>query len=437
MPTQAPDVIYKLMSDYARNSRRRRHRRQRRGLVALAGILSVLLAVLLAVVLLDLGPQVELHEELTMEAGGQLPSAHGFLKEDPKTDISYLDTSKVWTNAPGVYDITLLCDEKERTAKIRVVDTVAPAGKTQDLTASGLEVPAAQDFVTEIRDVTDVTVAYVQEPDKNKDQQIVTIALTDTSGNVTHMSANLTLIIDREAPVITGVEDKTIYQGDAISYLSGVTITDNMAAEPKLDVDRSQVDTEMPGEYTVVYKATDDFGNASEVVMKVTVLEKREGYASLEQIEEAVNAVFAEILRDDMTQQQQVWAIYVWIRTNCRYVNHSEKDDYRQAAYRMLTERQGDCFNYYGLTKVMLDQLGIPNIDVRKVKNYEGDNDHYWSLVSVDGGINYYHVDTTPRSNPASFCLVTDAYMDEYSANNGKCFNRDKSLYPATPEDPL
>jgi hypothetical protein len=37
----------------------------------------------------------------------------------------------------------------------------------------------------------------------------------------------------------------------------------------------------------------------------------------------------------------------------------------------MLTERQGDCFNYYGLTKVMLDQLGIPNIDVRKVKNYD------------------------------------------------------------------
>jgi hypothetical protein len=425
------------MSDYTRNSRRRRHRKQRRGLIALIGILSVLLAVLLAVVLLDVGPQAALHGELTMEAGGQLPSAHSFLKEDTNTDISYLDTSKVWTNVPGVYDITLLCEEKERAAKIRVVDTVAPAGKTQDLTASGLKVPAAQDFVTEIRDVTDVTVAYVQEPNKNLDQQTVTIALTDTSGNITHLSATLNLIIDREAPVITGVKDKTIYQGDAIAYKTGVEVKDNMSENLEYVVDRSQIDTETPGEYTVIYKATDDFGNTSEVAMKVTVLEKREGYASLEQIEEAVNAVFAEILRDDMTQQQQVWAIYVWIRTNCHYINHSEKDDYRQAAYRMLTERQGDCFNYYGLTKVMLDQLGIPNIDVRKVKNYEGDNDHYWSLVSVDGGINYYHVDTTPRSNPASFCLVTDAYMDEYSANNGKCFNRDKSLYPATPEDPL
>ena len=425
------------MHDYNRYSGRRRRRKQRKGLIALIGVLSVLLVVLLAVVLLDVGPQVQLREELTMEAGGELPSAHGFLLEEPKTPISYLDTSKVWTNVPGVYEITLLCDEKERTAKIRVVDTAAPTGKTQDLTALGIEIPEAKDFVTEFHDVTDVTISYVQEPDSNLDQQTVTIALTDTSGNVTHLAAGLTLIIDREAPVITGVKDKVIYQGDAISYQSGVTITDNMTAEPKLEVERSQVDTEIPGEYMVTYKATDDFGNVSEVSMKITVLEKREGYVSLEVIEEEVNAILAEILRDDMTQQQQVWAIYVWIRTNCRYINHSEKDDYRQAAHRMLTERQGDCFNYYALTKVMLDQLGIPNIDVRKVKNYENDNDHYWSLVSVDGGINYYHVDTTPRSNPASFCLVTDAYMDEYSANNGKCFNRDKSLYPATPEDPL
>lgn len=427
------------MDNYARSPRRRnRRRRQRKGLITLIGFLLVVLVALLAVILLDLGPKVELRRELTMEAGGELPAAQNFLLEDTDADIRYDDTSKVQANVPGVYDITLVCEEKERTAKIRVVDTVAPAGQTQNLTALSIEMPKAEDFVTGVQDVTDVAISYLEEPDKNKDgDQTVTIVLTDTSGNVTHLSAVLTLIIDREPPMITGVKDITIYQGDAIDYLKGVVITDNMTSEPKLNVDRKQVDQETPGEYMVTYVATDDFGNQSKVFMKITVLEKREDYVSLEQIEEEVNAIFAEILRDDMTQQEQVWAIYVWIRTNCRYINHSEKDDYRQAAYRMLTERQGDCFNYYGLTKVMLDQLGIPNIDVRKVKNYADDNDHYWSLVSIDGGKNYYHVDTTPRSNPESFCLVTDAFMDAYSAANGKCFNRDKSLYPATPEDPL
>ena len=108
-----------------------------------------------------------------------------------------------------------------------------------------------------------------------------------------------------------------------------------------------------------------------------------------------------------------------------------------QAAYLMMTENKGDCFNYYALCKLMLDRLGIQNMDVRKVKNYEGDSDHYWSLVSLDGGNTWYHVDTTPRTNPASFSLVTDKFMDDYSAANGNCFNRDKSLYPATPEDEL
>lgn len=427
------------MNNYARRPQRRRRRnQQRRGLVTMVGVLSVILLLLLAVLLFYKGPEVELYSEVTMEAGGALPSAREFLVEQSKVEISYLDTSKVNPNVPGVYEVTLLCDEQKRQVKLKVMDTTNPTGKVHNLTALSIEMPAAEAFVTDIQDLSEVTVSYVNEPDKNRDgEQTVVIALTDAYGNVTHLEAVLTLIIDREPPVITGVKDKVIYQGDTIAYLSGVTITDNMTAEPKLEVDRSQVDPETPGEYTVIYLATDDFGNKSEVFMKVSVLPKREDYVSLEQIEEEVNAIFEQILRDDMTQQQQVWAIYVWIRTNCMYVNHSEKDDYRQAAHRMMVDRQGDCFNYYALTKVMLDQLGIPNIDVRKVKNYEGDNDHYWSLVSVDGGNSYYHVDATPRRNAASFCLVTDAYMDEYSAANGKCFNRDKSLYPATPEDPL
>jgi len=237
--------------------------------------------------------------------------------------------------------------------------------------------------------------------------------------------------------VITGVADKFLYVGDTISYMSGVTVTDNMDTEPTLDVDRSKVDLSVPGEYTVIYTATDSAGNTTKLESKVTVLEKKENYVSYETIYQEVDAILAQIIEEDMTLQKKVWAVYVWIRSNCSYVNHSEKDDWMQAAYLMMTEGKGDCFNYYALCKLMLDRLEIPNMDVRKVKNYEGDSDHYWSLVSLDGGNTWYHVDTTPRTDPASFCLVTDKFMDDYSATHGKCFNRDKSLYPATPEEDL
>jgi hypothetical protein len=51
-----------------------------------------------------------------------------------------------------------------------------------------------------------------------------------------------------------------------------------------------------------------------------------------------------------------------------------------------------------------------------------------------DGGKTYYHFDATPRKGSGDdFCLVTDAFLDAYSNSHGKCHNRNKSLYPATP----
>ena len=100
-----------------------------------------------------------------------------------------------------------------------------------------------------------------------------------------------------------------------------------------------------------------------------------------------------------------------------------------------MNGRSGDCFGYFAVTKLLFERLGIPNIDVRKVKNFDGDSDHFWSLVSVDGGKTYYHFDATPRVGDGDdFCLVTDAFLDAYSDSHKGSHNRDKSLYPATPE---
>jgi transglutaminase-like putative cysteine protease len=212
-----------------------------------------------------------------------------------------------------------------------------------------------------------------------------------------------------------------------------VTVTDNLDSNILLDVDSSKVDLSTPGEYEVVYSATDFFGNTTSVTAKVTVYQNQDSYVELDVIYAEVDALLAKIITDDMNTRQQVQAIYKWVRNNCRYISHSEKDNWIQAGYRMLQDRKGDCYNYFGITKLMLERLEIPSIDVVKVPNYEGDSNHFWSLVSVDGGETYYHVDTTPRTVPTNFCLVTDKVMDDFSAGYRNCFNRDKSLYPATP----
>ena len=88
-----------------------------------------------------------------------------------------------------------------------------------------------------------------------------------------------------------------------------------------------------------------------------------------------------------MTVQEQVEAIYYWAKGAFTYSGHSDRTDWRQTAYNMLTNGRGDCYGYFAATKLLFEELGIPNIDVQKVKNSSDDSDHFWSLVSIDGGL--------------------------------------------------
>lgn len=241
---------------------------------------------------------------------------------------------------------------------------------------------------------------------------------------------------DTTAPTISGVKDITLYAGDAVTYYSGVTVSDDKDASPTLEVDSSQVDPARPGSYTVTYYARDNAGNQSSATATITVLQKQPDYVDLETIYEAVDTELAGILTQDMTALQQVTAIYSWARTTRTYGGHTDHSDYRQAAYEMLITGRGDCFSYFSVTKLMFERLNIPNIDVQKVKTHANDSDHFWSLVSVDGGNTYYHFDATPRVGEGdNFCLVTDAFLDAYSAEHNNSHNRNKTLYPATPEE--
>lgn len=239
---------------------------------------------------------------------------------------------------------------------------------------------------------------------------------------------------DREAPVLSGIHDFTIYQGDTISYMSGITASDETDANPTITVDNSAVDLSHPGEYAVIYTATDASGNTSQEKATVTVMEKREGFVDLDTIYATADAKLEEIIRDNATRSEQVHDVYAWARLNLSYGGHSDRTDWCQAAYVMLTEGKGDCYGYWAVTKLFFERLAIPNIDVRKVKNSADDTDHFWSLVSLDSGDTWYHFDSTPRCGDGDdFCLVTDAFIDAYSDSHKGSHNRDKSLYPETP----
>lgn len=238
---------------------------------------------------------------------------------------------------------------------------------------------------------------------------------------------------DIQAPVIQGAVDMTFRVGDTAAYFRGVTVEDDRDGSPRLEVDSTRVDLSAPGVYPLYYTARDASGNETRLEVSVTVLPRETEEDGT--IDLAVEEILAGILTRDMTRRQQVEAIYAWAKEHIRYAGHTSRVDYRQAGYETITSGEGDCYGYFAATKLMLEALEIPNVDVCKVKRSDDDSEHFWSLVSVDGGATYYHFDATPRvGQTEELCLVTDLFLDSFDTFHDGCHNRDKSLYPATPE---
>ena len=273
---------------------------------------------------------------------------------------------------------------------------------------------------------------------KKAGEYTVRYIATDTSGNKTAEMAKVTIVEDVAGPQILGVNKKlSMYQGRTMSYRSGVIVEDDYAENPTLTIDSTQADLTVPGQYTIIYKATDDVGNETVVETTLTVKQQPSSYVEDSVVYEKADEILAKILKDGMTQKEQIEAIAKWFKSNCSYVSYSDKTDRMQAAYRMMTRKYGDCFNYYAAFSVMMERLDIPQIHVERSRNSVRRTRHYWSMVSLDGGETYYHVDVSPHySFSIKTVLVTDATLKKCNRYLAGYYTMDPGLYPATPENP-
>lgn len=413
------------------NPRRRPSRRKNRrtGLRAAIVVLSVILALLLGWIFLmpkDAG-------EITIEAGASLPQAGDFLQgAEYAEDISGMNAA-----VPGSYALKLSKGISKYNATLIVRDTVAPTATVKDATVMIPGTVKPEDMVSDIVDATDVTVAFEGQPDMaTPGEQAVVLVLTDRGGNTTRLDAKITVVKDTQAPTILGVQDIIAYAGGTVAYRSGITVSDDYDENVTLTLDSSGVDLSTVGTYKVIYSATDASGNTATKEATVTVMEKQAGYVEPEVIYARVDAILEQFITDDMTDREKVEAVYVWTHRGDHLIYGSAPDrtDWLQTAYEFLDRKKGDCYWFYAIQKLMLQRLNIPTIDVKKVKNFEKDSNHYWLLVSIDGGENYYHFDNVWSRQ---LCLVTDKTLNKFSKAVNNCFNRDESLYPATPTEEL
>ena len=381
-------------------------------------------------------------QALTMEAGGELPDPGSFFTRYREKAAYTEEPGEETQVTPGSYTVQIASKGKVYDCTLVIEDTTPPAATPVPQTLVLGQEASAEDFVTDLVDVEPVTVEFAESVDFAKEGQwLVGILLTDAAGNQTTVDAGLTIVRDTTPPVIEGVADQSLYEGETISYKKGVTCSDDItpAEDLQLEIDNSQVDLDTAGEYTVTYRVADAAGNETVATATITVInrqaeeEEKARQEMQEKLDPLVEKAVKACQKSGQTDREFLKKMFDWVRNHMSYTGHSDKSDELGEAYRGFTKGVGDCFTYFAVLKQMMEYAGFETCDVRRIN---GKTDHFWSLVKVDG--EWYHIDSCPRSSakhPEWKCFLrTDAELEMFTTTMVKgYYTFDTSLVPRTP----
>lgn len=340
------------------------------------------------------------------------------------SDLTALDISK-----PTVHTIEIEVDGRVLNSNIEVIDTTPPSAiSVNKETWKGDELSAG-DFVKNISDISAYTVAYGIKPNfEAVGSQDVTVIIKDLYNNTTEIKSTLKVKEDTESPVISGVKDLTVLEGETVSYRKSISVTDNRDTNVSYQIDSSNVNLNKVGTYVVYYTAKDSAGNkataSANVIVQPFIVTEEMLYAK-------VDPVLDDIVKEGMTKREIAYEIYTWIKSHVGYTGSSDKSSWIKEAYRGIVNGLGDCFTYYAVAEAFLTRAGIDNMRVTRVG---GRTQHFWNLI--DCGDGWYHFDTCPNKDKMATFMLTDAEVAAYTKQRGNnYYNFDKSLYPATPEN--
>ncbi len=342
------------------------------------------------------------------------------------TNVSSIDTGMLAT-----YDIAINCGGHVMHSILNVVDCTAPVGKPVPVEMYAGTAPEPSSLITDIFDMTAVTCSYDGgEPDLTKGGDVdVNVRLTDASGNYSVISVPFHIKKDTQAPVIYGAHDMDVMVGsDSISYRDGISVSDDYCANPALQIDNSQFNLDIVGDYPLTYSASDDVGNTSSVTVKVHVIPianaEQSSVATQAYIDEAyrmAKEITDKIIDDDDTDVEKAMKIFYWTHKNISFILRTPSyENWAVAAINTFTKRYSSCYGTWAVCKAMLDVEGIENICVVRERKNSWDNFHYWALVKLNG--EWYHCDA-------------QKYFNDYTPKGYFCFMMTDAEIKAAPTD--
>ncbi len=170
-----------------------------------------------------------------------------FLKTPDEAAIFTPESQPFEITEPGEYAIRVKSGWFTHSCTLIIEDTQIPKGKPQDVFLTYGESCQAADFVTDIQDMTQVNVTFVEEPDFTKPgKQPVKILLTDRGNNVLTLQADLN---------ISRVMEELVWEaGDLDICVNDFLIK---VGEAEILTDMSEINLNVIGDYPVTILADD------------------------------------------------------------------------------------------------------------------------------------------------------------------------------------
>lgn len=245
----------------------------------IAGAAAALVLILSLVTIQVLRPRLTLGDQnVTVEAGGVFDARTLVSKISYAAWEDVTVTGEVDTSVPGEYEVTLTLDGRDKTVKVRVVDTAAPVfapmASCEIFEGGSL---TAEDLVDCARDAQEITWSIdLNGADLNTaGTYTVYVTAADPSGNETKQGVTVTVkVYDSTPPVISGVDSTGIYIGRDFDPMEGITVTDDLDPAPVVTVDTAGLDITKQGRYVLTYTAVDASGNETTVERVIQVSNK-------------------------------------------------------------------------------------------------------------------------------------------------------------------
>ena len=232
------------------------------------------------------GETIQLTEEVLKEKGLEIEDAD---KDKITLEVKDASDKKITSfkgNEEGIYDLYITAKDdfggESKTLNVQLKVNASTVGPTITKNGQKLEnvtINAGQAFnlmdsvkaVDVNGNTVNVSVSSDKELNLDTEQDTtykITYSATDSRGRKTEKTINLT-VKGNKAPVIEGVKNHTLKVGDSFDPKAGVTVTDE---DKNIElVVESNVNTNIPGVYKVIYKATDS-GNKTTIVESSVVV---------------------------------------------------------------------------------------------------------------------------------------------------------------------